>query len=51
MALTRWWFDRRGQCRAVTTTSTSDGGASAAASAEQGSPSKDPALDSFWAQG
>ena len=49
MALTRWWFDRRDQCRAITTTSTSDG-----ASAEQESslpPRDEPALESFWAQG
>ena len=61
MALTRWWFDRRDQCRAVTRTSAaSEGGASAG---QGSSPSKDSAqkahntpqmnsaLESFWAQG
>ena len=55
MALTRWWFDRRDQYRAVTTTTANatGTGAGAAASAEQGSssPGRDPALESFWAQG
>ena len=55
MALTRWWFDRRDQCRAVTTTSastaSSDGGRRQGTSPVKDSAQTNAALESFWAQG
>ena len=56
MALTRWWFDPRDQCRAVTTTSSastasSDGGGRQGTSPVKDSAQTNAALESFWAQG